>query len=86
MFSEKGDGKMKILLMGVSMFSTGFICSAIICDMAILATITKGSCYFMDILKLNGMTSMLYFFLAMGVIGFVISIVGLFFSNKESAK
>lgn len=75
---------MKILILGISMFMTGFIGFAILCGSSLAATYNNGSIFFSDIWSLFGITPIAIGFLILGIVGFVIAVIGLF--KKESRK
>lgn len=69
---------MKKLILGVSMFFTGFIGFAILCGAAVTSTYTSGSTYFLDIWRLFGITPVAVIFLVLGFVGLVLAVIGAF--------
>lgn len=73
----------KLLLLGISMFFTGFIIFAILVVSAIASNSTlDGSNYFMDIWSIYGITPIAIGFFILGILGLIIAIIGLFQKSK----
>lgn len=68
---------MKTLILGISMFMTGFIGFAILCGSSLATTYTNGSIFFSDIWRMFGITPIVIGFLILGMVGFVIAVIGL---------
>lgn len=69
---------LKVLLLGLALFATGFIGYAVIISSTIATTYSNGSLYYRDILRVFGVTHIAYGFLALGVVGFIITAIGIF--------
>lgn len=70
---------MRVFVFGLSMFVTGLIGFAIMCGSTMASTFTLNSstnCW--DIMRLFGVTPIVIGFLILGIVGFVITIVGLY--------
>lgn len=73
----------KLLLLGISMFFTGFIIFAILVVSAIASNSTlDGSNYFMDTWSIYGITPIAIGFFILGILGLIIAIIGLFQKSK----
>lgn len=68
---------MKTLILGISMFVTGFIGLAILCAAAISTTYTNGSLYYMEVWRVFGVMPIVIGFLIFGIIGIIIAVIGL---------
>lgn len=69
---------LKLLLLGISMFFTGFIGFAILIGAAVASNFTLDSSnYFMDTWSLCGVTPIAIGFFLLGVLGLIIAIIGL---------
>lgn len=75
---------MKILILGISMFMTGLIGFAILCGLTIAVTYTNGSIFYVDTWRMFGITPIAIGFLILGIVGFVIAVIGLI--KKENSK
>lgn len=74
---------LKLLLLGISMFFTGFIGFAILIGSAVASNFTlDGSNYFMDTWRLYGVTPIAIGFFSLGILGLIIAIIGLFQKSK----
>ncbi|OLS01855.1 hypothetical protein [Tissierella creatinophila] len=70
---------MKKMILGISMFVTGFIGFAILCGATMASNYTlNGSTYYMEMWRLFGITPIVIGFLILGVVGIIITIIGLF--------
>ena len=74
---------LKLLLLGVSMFFTGFIGVAILIGFAMASNFTLNSSnYFVDTWRLCGVTPIAIGFFLLGALGLIIAIIGLFQKSK----
>ncbi len=74
---------MKTLIIGISMFMTGFIGFAILCGAAMISNFTlNGSTYYMDVWRLFGVTPIAIGFLILGAVGIIVAVLGLFQKSK----
>lgn len=74
---------LKLLLLGVSMFFTGFIGVAILIGSAMASNFTLNSSnYFVDTWRLCGVTPIAIGFFLLGALGLIIAIIGLFQKSK----
>ena len=74
---------LKLLLLGVSMFFTGFIGFAILIGSAMASNFTLNSSnYFVDTWRLYGVTPIAIGFFLLGALGLIIAIIGLFQKSK----
>lgn len=74
---------MKLVILGVALLLTGWIGFSLLCSAAISTSYMGDSLYFMDILDLYGLTSVIWALLAMGVIGLVLAILGVLNTTKS---
>lgn len=75
---------MKVIILGISMFITGLIGFAILCGFTVSTTYTTGSTYYLEIWRLFGITKIAVGFFLLGIIGLVVAILGVFFSDKSN--
>ncbi len=74
---------MKTLIIGISMFMTGFIGFAILCGAAMVSNFTlNGSTYYMEIWRLFGITPIAVGFLILGIVGIIVAVLGLFQKSR----
>lgn len=74
---------LKLLLLGISMFFTGFLGFTILVVSAIASNSTlDGSNYFMDTWRIYGVTPIAIGFFLLGILGLIIAIIGLFQKSK----
>lgn len=74
---------MKKLVLGISMFITGFIGFAILCGAAVASNFTlNGSNHYLEIWRLFGVTPIAIGFLILGIVGIVVAMLGMFQKSK----
>lgn len=73
---------MKLFILGICMILTGGIGFAILCGAAIACTYTSSSLYFVDIWNVFGVAPIAWGFLAITIIGFILSVVEILVKKK----
>ncbi|HEY4543789.1 MAG TPA: hypothetical protein VIG40_04005 [Tissierellaceae bacterium] len=68
---------LKLLILGISMFFTGFIGIAILIGSAVASNFTLDSSkYFMDTWRLCGVTPIAIGFFLLGILGLIMAVIG----------